>query len=235
MSSPKLDKLDKPILLLDGGLGTTLEDLHAVRFSTETPLWSGHCLVADPATLERCQSSFAAVGADVVLTATYQASFAGFARTPRIHEDGVGYTEYEAKKFMQSAVPIARRALKEAGRDDGVVALSLGAFGATMTPSQEYTGAYPEKYAEWKGLYEFHIERIRVFIDDMKTWDDIDIVAFETLPVSREVRAVREVMSQLEKEGIQKRFWVSCVFPREDLRLPDGSSVEEVVQELLQP
>jgi homocysteine S-methyltransferase len=226
-----------PILLLDGGLGTSLEDLHGVEFSEKTPLWSGHLLISSPRMLQELHSAFAAAGADVIETATYQTSFAGFSKTPRTDSDSgeVGYSRDEAEHYMRTAVAIARRAIDSSARQDNVLlALSLGPLGATLTPSAEFTGAYPVQYADWQGLHAFHDERLRVFAHDAATWALVDVVAFETLPVAREVRAVREGMARLQREGLGRPYWVACVF-REDLTLPDGSKVAEVVREMLAP
>lgn len=133
---------------------------------------------------------------------------------------------------MRSAVAIARSAFKEAGRSHGIVALSLGSYGATMIPSQEYTGSYPPELANIDGLYKFHMDRILCFFED-NTWNDINIVAFETLPRLEEIEAVRLVMGKLEtKLKTRKRFWISCVFP-EDGILPDGSTIPAVLEAML--
>ena len=132
------------VLLLDGGLGTTLEDEHNVKFSSEeTPLWSSHLLISSQETLLKVQTDFATAGADIIITATYQASYEGMARTPAIsHWDhkNLGINS-EAQALLTSAVSISKAAVDAAGRP-GLVALSLGAYGATMIPSQEYTGEY---------------------------------------------------------------------------------------------
>jgi homocysteine S-methyltransferase len=57
-------------------------------------------------------------------------------------------------------------------------------------------------------------------------------VAFETLPRLDEIRAVRRA---IHDAGITVPFWVACVFPREDDSLPDGSSIEQVVQAAIAP
>src|ERR1700744_4336237 len=111
---------EKPVLLLDGGLGTTLEDEHGVKFSSQTPLWSSHLLVENAQTLKTAQRDFADAGADIILTATYQASFHGFKNTKAISQSGI--EEAEARTFMLSAVRIARDAFN--GRP-GLVSLSL--------------------------------------------------------------------------------------------------------------
>ncbi|RDW64177.1 hypothetical protein BP5796_10679 [Coleophoma crateriformis] len=210
-----------PILLLDGGLGTTLADQHGCVFDASTPLWSSSLLLKSPETLLECQSDFAAAGADIILTDTYQASFKGFASE--------GSTSLEqSKEYMRSAVQIAGQAFEKAGKGNGKVALSLGAYGATMIPGQEYSGKYDEERLSAEGLRKWHQERIQVFSQDANCWDQIHIVAFETLPMLPEVVAVREVM-----EGVGKPFWIACVFPGEGTELPDSSAIKDIVKAML--
>jgi homocysteine S-methyltransferase len=227
-----------PLLFLDGGLGTTLEEEHHIHFSSATPLWSSHLLISSPETLLKTQTDFARAGADVLLTATYQASFEGFSGTPRETQqqtqidNRTGYNRIEAAKYMRSAVDISRTAFRDVGRLTGLVALSLGAYGATMIPSQEYTGKYPKELSDSKGLYNFHLDRITCFVEDEATWNSIDLVAFETLPRLAEIEAVRMVMETVNTRILPKEFWISCVFPNDD-KLPDGSNISEMVAAML--
>ena len=215
-------RLSTPMLLLDGGLGTTLEDEHDITFSASTPLWSSHLLITSPETLQKVQADFAEASANIILTATYQASLSGFRRTTL---DGVPIPDSHARKYMVSAVDIARSAFQ--GKD-GTVALSLGAYGATMVPSTEYSGEYGSFTEE--DLVEFHRERLQTF-NDPATWAKIDVVAFETLPRLNEIRAVRRVI----REAPDKPYWISCVFPEPDVdTLPDGSSIAEAVKAMLE-
>lgn len=228
----------RQLLFLDGGLGTTLEEEHAVVFSSATPLWSSHLLISSPETLLKTQTDFARAGADVLLTATYQASFEGFSRTPRephLHDqldDRTGYNRVEATRYMRSAVDLSRTAFRDAGKSTGLVALSLGAYGATMVPSQEYTGKYPQELMVSQGLYGFHLDRIACFVEDEPTWRSIDLVAFETLPRLAEVEAARMVMETVTRRTTPKEFWISCVFPDGD-ELPDGSNISQIVAAML--
>jgi homocysteine S-methyltransferase len=210
------------ILLLDGGLGTLLADQFAVKFDDSTPLWSSQLLLSSPSTLLSAQKAFAQAGADILLTATYQASFEGFERC--------GVQDDEAGEKMREAVGIARAAFAETGKRDGKIALSLGAYGATMVPSQEYSGAYDEVHKNIEGLREWHLKRVRSFYS---TWEEIEYVAFETLPLATEVLAVRKVMGIIQSEVGKKGFWISCVFPGKENRLPDGSDVREVLRAML--
>lgn len=122
------------------------------------------------------------------------------------------------------------------------MALSLGAYGAVMIPSQEYSGNYDEAHSSIAQLREWHLNRLSVFLpsserDEKKEcWDHVDLVAFETLPRLDEILAAREVVFlayQHLPPSLQKPFWISCVFPGESNLLPDGSSIPEIVKAML--
>lgn len=190
--------MDTEILILDGGLGTTLEDQHNVKFSTKTPLWSSQLLITDPETLKKVQNDFAR-SADIILTPTYQASHVGFARSGVPHD--------KVAEYFHSATRISR----DTGR---IVAMSLGAYGAVLQPSQEYSGLYDTDEA---GLKRFHAERLAVC-------EEYDLLAFETLPRLDEVRAVKAVANG--------KYWITCVFPNEN-RLPDGTSIPVLLKTMM--
>ena len=216
--------LEKPILLLDGGLGTTLEDQYGIVFSSDTPLWSSHLLISSPSTLKRAHSVFAIAGADIVLTATYQASFEGFSKT---HVKGIGVERAQAEQHMLSAVSIARSALTS---KTGLVALSCGAYGATMVPSTEYSGEYGPMTGS--DLETFHSGRLLLFLDNPEVWNDIDLIAFETLPRLDEIQAVRQVAASIPLDK-RKPYWISLVFPGSNDSLPDGTSIAQAVTAML--
>ncbi|KAJ5519012.1 Homocysteine S-methyltransferase [Penicillium expansum] len=218
------------IQILDGGLGTSLGDLYNIKFdSTTTPLWASHLLVSDPATLQACQRDFGVAGVDVLLTATYQVSAEGFARTktPQFPD---GIPRSAVGPFLQKAVDIAEQAKV---RESASVALSLGPYGACMIPGQEYSGAYDAEHDSEESLYLWHLDRLRMFAEaDGELVSRVRYVAFETLPRLDEVRAVRRA---IRDSAFDVPFWIACVFPRDDDLLPDGSSVEEVVRAALAP
>lgn len=236
-----------PIIILDGGLGTTLADHHNCVFDDSTPLWSSHLLLTPSGreTLSNVQTAFATAGANVILTPTYQASYEGFKRS------GVG--EKEAGKLMRGAVDISKKALESGCRKEetsrygmqmkGWLALGLGAYGATMLPGAEYSGNYDNEHVGVKQLKDWHLKRMSAFIpssedaaedrkEKIKCWKNVDLVAFETLPRLDEILAVREVMAAADPKN-EKSFWISCVFPGDGNALPDGSSIKEVVAAML--
>ncbi|KAM7184702.1 Homocysteine S-methyltransferase [Naviculisporaceae sp. PSN 640] len=242
-----------PILILDGGLGTSLEDKYNASFSTDTPLWSSHLLLSPSEeglrVLRKCQSDFALAGADIILTATYQASLEGF-KASGVTDTHKIATEYlpEAIRSAADAVALTEHAdddnnePAERGRKTGRVALSIGPYGATMIPSTEYSGLYDDAHRSVDNLTEWHTERIETLYaplgDIAGLLDSVGYIAFETIPRVNEILAVRRAMDRVKLISPNSRLaslpvWISCVFPRDDNRLPDGTSVEEVIAAML--
>jgi homocysteine S-methyltransferase len=247
------------VTILDGGLGTTLSlPPYNITFTPKTPLWSSHLLTSPPllSTLLAIQQSFVEAGAQILLTDTYQASHEGFRRTPG-WDDKNGNEDGEVERCMRSAVSVSRKAFEQAerrlrrGRGDegekrGTVALSLGPYGATMVPGQEYSGIYNEGMREVAELEAWHLRRLQAFMpltssntsekeqeDREKCWQDIDLIAFETIPLLKEVTAIRKALGSLPS-SLTKPFWIACVFPGDSYTLPDGTTIKTLVKTMLQ-
>src|SRR5699024_6194311 len=92
----RVDLFADPASVLDGGLATELErrgnDL-------SDALWSARLLVDDPEEIRAAHDTFFGAGAVVATTATYQASFDGFAERGIDHRD--------AARLMRLAVDLA--------------------------------------------------------------------------------------------------------------------------------
>lgn len=218
---------DTPIIFLDGGLGTSLEDKYGVTFSNKTtPLWSSHPLVSEPETLLACQRDFGQVPVDVIETATYQVSIHGFSAT-KTEQWPTGINRDDISQFLQRAVDVADQAR---GKPDAKIALSLGPYGSTMVPGQEYSGAYDDEHNDEDKLAAWWSERLALFQSDA-IMDRITYIACETLPRRDEISAVRTAVADFTS----KPCWIACVFPGEGDRLPDGSSIHQVVEAMLLP
>ncbi|PCH35837.1 Homocysteine S-methyltransferase [Wolfiporia cocos MD-104 SS10] len=252
MSSDHVD-----ILVLDGGLGTTLEDVF--HHDISSPLWSAQPVEHNPELIIGAHTAFLDARADIILTATYQSSFETFERA--------GYSRADAERLMLKAVDLAAQARARYIHDkQGTaprIALSLGPFGATLSPAQEFSGFYPPPYgprghsagggntaafpetdagrreacAAEDALAAFHLARLRVFAGQRAAWAAAEYVAFETVPLAREVRAVRRAMGvlagELRARGQAVRpWWVCTVWP--DGAFPEeGVAMEGVVDALL--
>lgn len=226
-----------PIFILDGGLGTLLEDKYNIKFnSAETPLWSSHLLVTDQSTLAKGHRDFVAGGADVISTATYQTSIDGFANTCTPDwPNGVPVSHIGS--FLKDAVRLASDAAQ--AKDGGKkVALALGPYGATMVPSQEYSGQYDQEHSSPDVLKAWHLQRLSVFTAIPRVWSDVAYIAFETIPRHDEIIAIRKTMEESKRQGlvpVSTRFSISCVFPGDEklMALPDGTPVEDAVCSML--
>jgi homocysteine S-methyltransferase len=147
------ERFDRP-LVLDGGLATQLERLGA---DLRDELWSARLLIDDPGLIRRVHLDYFEAGADLAITASYQASFEGFARR--------GIDRAQAVRLLHRSVAIAREAAAEHASKTGtipLVAASIGPYGAVLADGSEYDGRYGKTVDE---LIEFHRPRIEVFLD----------------------------------------------------------------------
>ncbi|KAI0880353.1 Homocysteine S-methyltransferase [Annulohypoxylon maeteangense] len=225
-----------PVLFLDGGLGTSLEDKYGVKFDENTPLWSSHPLIDDPETLRACQRDFGSVPVDILLTATYQVSAESFSRTKTSnHPQGIGRSDISP--FLDLAISIA----EEVKAPDAHVALSVGPYGACMVPSQEYSGKYDTEHDSFERLFNWHRDRFDLFEQVDHLGSRISFIAFETVPRLDEIKAIRRLFTRapssisnaLSLLHGEVPFWISCVFPGDAYTLPDGSDIDQVVDALL--
>ncbi|OMP86114.1 Homocysteine S-methyltransferase [Diplodia seriata] len=219
------------VQILDGGLGTSLEDKYGVKFNHSQPLWSSHFLIDNQDTLLACQRDFVEAGADVLLTATYQVSIEGFART-KTADFPNGIPKNSIPSYLARAVEVAEQA---SSHGTAKIALSLGPYGASMVPGQEYSGKYDAEHDTEESLYQWHLERLRLFAAVERLLDRVQYIALETLPRMDEIRAVRRAVQALgaTTEEAGPRLWISCVFPGESEDLPDGSTIDQVVEAML--
>ncbi|KAI1359153.1 Homocysteine S-methyltransferase [Xylaria arbuscula] len=229
-----------PIQFLDGGLGTTLEDNYKVRFTEATPLWSSHLLLSgrDRETLTACQRSFAQVPVDILLTATYQVSEEGFRRTRTDAYPG-GVPRADIPQFLDVAVSIVEQVKHPTTK----LALSIGSYGAIMTPSQEYTGRYDDNHNSIDTLYRWYADRMSLFTSVPRLDSRVDFIAFETVPRLDEILAIRRLTTPLSSQSADAAasgpllgrlpYWISCVFPGNARALPDGSSISQAIRALL--
>jgi homocysteine S-methyltransferase len=174
---------DGPVVL-DGGLATLLE---ARGHDLSSDLWSARLLTDAPEAIVAAHAEFFDAGAQVATTASYQASFAGFA--------SLGLDAAQAADLMRLSVSLARRARDE-HRPDGWVAASMGPYGAYLADGSEYRGDYDLDVA---GLREFHRPRL-----DVLAAAGADVLAVETIPCLAEVEAV---CAELDGSGLTA--WLS--------------------------
>jgi homocysteine S-methyltransferase len=168
------------LVVLDGGLATTLE---ARGHDLSDDLWSARLLLDEPGEIEAVHRAFFAAGAVVATTASYQASFDGFAAR--------GLSRAESEGLLRRSVRLAQAARDEVAADGTRrwVAASVGPYGATLADGSEYRGRYGLTVAE---LIAWHRPRLEVLAEAGP-----DLLALETLPDADEAAALTAAIAGL--------------------------------------
>src|SRR4051812_36238138 len=162
------DALAAGTVILDGGLSTELEERGN---DVSSALWSARLLRDDPAAIVDAHAAFAAAGAQVATTASYQATVEGFA--------AAGVDADEARTLIASSVALARE-----GQGEGWVAGSVGPYGAMLADGSEYTGDYVARMTV-ADLRAFHRPRM-----ELPAAAGADVLACETVPAAAEAEAL---------------------------------------------
>jgi homocysteine S-methyltransferase len=194
-------------VILDGGLATELERRGA---DLSDRLWSARILIDDPDLIRDVHRDYFRAGAQVAITATYQASEAGFAAH--------GIDRARAADLMLRAVSLARSAREEADRAGLLIAASLGPYGAMRADGSEYTGDYGDTSGD--ELTRFHRSRIEVLVAAGP-----DLLAAETIPSLPETEALASVL----REAPEIPSWVSFSC-RDGERIADGTPIEDAAR-----
>ncbi|WP_241608301.1 homocysteine S-methyltransferase [Rosenbergiella australiborealis] len=203
----------QPFILLDGALATELETRGC---QITDSLWSANVLIHQPELIRQVHLDYFLAGAQCAITASYQASLAGFAQR--------GLSETRAKALMALSVTLAVEAREafliqhpEAPRP--LVAGSVGPYGAFLADGSEYRGDY---HLSTEAFIEFHRPRITQLLAA-----GADLLACETLPSFAEIQA----LCQLLKEFPAAHAWISMTL-RDASHLSDGTELQTVVDYL---
>lgn len=212
MSSPFRVILDRQsVVVLDGALATELE---ARGCDLRDPLWSARVLIEQPELIRQVHADYYAAGADVATTASYQATFEGFAKR--------GFSEAQAADLMRKSVTLAAEArdafwadpANRVNRMRPLVAASVGPYGAFLADGSEYRGDYA---LDEHGLVAFHRARFGVLAES-----GTDLLACETLPCLSEARALLRLLSE------HPAMWAWISFSCKDgAHLSSGESFSE--------
>lgn len=200
-------------VVIDGAMSTALEALGA---DLNDPLWSAKVLIEAPQLIETVHRQYFEAGADVAITASYQASVPGFARR--------GIDAQGAAALMKLSVFLAQAARESVlqnapqRRGDLLVAGSVGPYGAFLADGSEYTGGYT---LEKKALAAFHEPRIAALSEA-----GADLLAVETQPRMDEIRVVLELA-----QAYGMSAWVTMTLSEKGT-LPDGTDLTAAAREI---
>jgi len=197
------------VAVIDGGLATEIE---AAGLRLDDHLWSARLLADDPEAIVAAHLAYFRAGARVAITASYQATYEGFAAR------GVGRDQ--ATVLLGRSVELAASARKRfraervpADLGPLLVAASIGPYGAFLADGSEYRGRYGLDRA---ALRDFHRDRLRAL------WAaGPDLLACETIPDFVEARALADLV---EEAGAAAWLSLSCA---DGGHLRDGTPVED--------
>ncbi|KAJ8749456.1 hypothetical protein K2173_025651 [Erythroxylum novogranatense] len=214
------------VAVIDGGLATELERHGA---DLNDPLWSAKCLLTSPHLVRAVHLDYLEAGADIIITASYQATIQGF--------EAKGFSTEESEALLKKSVEIACDArviyyerCKEGsldGNNNGrvlklrsiLVAASVGSYGAYLADGSEYSGNYGDKIT-LQYLKDFHRRRVKILAES-----GADLIAFETIPNKIEAQAYAEL---IEDEGITIPAWFSFN-SKDGINVVSGDSLIECV------
>jgi homocysteine S-methyltransferase len=163
------------VLISDGGLATELE---ARGHDLADPLWSARLLADAPREIVAVHAAYFRAGAKIATTASYQASFEGFAVR--------GIDRRAAGGLLRRSVELAQAARDEAGASDLWVAASVGPYGAALADGSEYRGRYGLSVA---ALARWHRPRLEILAGA-----GADLLALETVPDVDEAEALVDLV-----------------------------------------
>lgn len=174
---------DDELMILDGGLATELERRGQ---DVSGKLWSAQVLQTAPEAIEQLHYDYFAAGARCAITASYQASYEGFA--------AAGLDADETTALLRQSVELAmsaRARFRRAHPADGrrlYVAASVGPYGAISHDGAEYRGDYKLSVEQ---LIAFHARRFEVLATS-----GAEFLACETIPVLDEALALATLLAQ---------------------------------------
>lgn len=199
--------------VLDGALATELETRGC---NLADNLWSAKVLMENPQLIRDVHLDYFRAGTQIAITASYQATPAGFATR--------GLTEAQSRALIERSVALAREAreiylAEKPAAGPLLVAGSVGPYGAYLADGSEYRGDYVRSAEEFKAFHRPRIEALLIA--------GADLLACETLPSFAEIEALADLLADYP----QAQAWFSFTL-RDDRHLSDGTLLEQVVERL---
>lgn len=175
----------QPIGIIDGAMATELE---ARGCDLNDALWSARVLLEQPELIRAVHLDYFNAGADIAITASYQATLEGFAKR--------GLSREESLDLIRKSVQLAKDARdefwsKEENRNNRahpLIAGSAGPYGAYLADGSEYRGDYNLTEDE---LIAFHRPRLEALVAS-----NPDLLACETIPCLIEARALIRLLAE---------------------------------------
>ncbi|XP_046686866.1 homocysteine S-methyltransferase YbgG-like [Homalodisca vitripennis] len=178
----------KDFVLTDGGHDTQFRKYNNTDEFDGHPLHMAQFILESPETYTKVLQDFIQVGAEMVLTPTYQATIDGF-------QEHMGLGREKALELIKIGVKIARDAVeleKAKGNTKPVAVVGvIGPYGAYLHDGSEYQTASYVDHMTTEELEEWHRPRVEALIEAGS-----DCLIFGTIPALKEAEAFIRVLKQ---------------------------------------
>ena len=200
-----------PVMIVDGAMATELERRGC---DLRDPLWSAKILYEVPELIRQVHLDYFRAGADIAITASYQATVAGFKRRGLNHEQSLELLRRSVQLALEARDAFWREPINRVGRLRPLVAASVGPYGAALADGSEYRGNYGLSEAE---LMDFHRLRMATLLEAGP-----DLLACETLPCLLEAQVLTHLLSEFPEASA----WISFS-ARDGARICQGETWAE--------
>ncbi len=159
MTDPITSILDhQPALIIDGALATELERR---GYDLKHELWSAKILLEQPEAIQQLHHDYFKAGADCAITASYQATVAGFMKRGLNKDEAIALIQKSVKLAIAARDEFWKDETNRTGRSKPFVAASVGPYGAFLADGSEYRGNYGLTEKE---LMDFHRPRMKALM-----------------------------------------------------------------------
>ena len=193
--------LSLPMIKIDGGLSTALEELGA---DLKSILWTGDLIDKNPDQIIAAHRAYIAAGAKVIISSSYQVSYIG--------EEKTGKSDDAITKLLEKSIELAQIAKV---KTETRIAASIGPFGAALGDGSEYRGNYQISDEQ---IRDFHSQRIEILASTKP-----DLFAVETIPSVREARIIEELIINTKIP-----YWISFSC-KDELHISEGDTFEDAI------
>ena len=199
-------------VVIDGAMSTALEKAGC---DLNDKLWSARVLIEDPDKIRQVHLDYFEAGANVAITASYQATEAGFSER--------GINSEAAYDLIAQSVTLAKQARAdflarhpEKDPKSLLIAGAIGPYGAYLANGAEYTGDYHLTDSQYRA---FHQLRMKALVEA-----GADFLGVETQARLDEVKVILDMMKEFDAAG-----WVTFTL-KDSGHIADGTPIEEAAK-----
>lgn len=197
---------ENSILILDGAMATELENMGC---NINDDLWSAIVLYNDPEKIQQLHLNYFEAGANISISASYQATVEGFMKK--------GYSKEESENLIKKSIELLLKAREEyLSKNNNIpplIAASIGPYGAYLADGSEYIGNYG---VSDNTLYSFHKNRMQLLVKA-----GAEILAIETIPSLQEAIITSTIANELGAD-----CWVSFSC-KDERHISEGLPISE--------